>query len=91
MGKTYKEKFNAKHKLPKDKSHSLASVAKLSGYRKSGLETIYRKGVGAYRTNPSSVRPQVKSSQQWAMARVYAAVNPKSKAHKVDRKHLIKR
>ena len=34
------------------------------------LRKGYKRGVGAYRTNPSSVRPTVKSPQQWAMARV---------------------
>jgi len=36
----------------------------------SMLEQVYDRGVGAYRTNPSSVRPNVKSPEQWAMARV---------------------
>jgi hypothetical protein len=34
------------------------------------LEQVYDRGVGAYRTNPASVRPNVKSPEQWAMARV---------------------
>ena len=34
------------------------------------LQQVYNRGVGAYRTNPSSVRPNVKSPEQWAMARV---------------------
>lgn len=34
------------------------------------LQAVYDRGVGAYRTNPSSVRPNVKSPEQWAMARV---------------------
>ena len=91
MVETYKNKFNKKHGLPKDKSHSLASVAKLSGYQKSGLQTIYNKGVGAYRTNPQSVRKNVKSEEQWAMARVYSAVNITSKANKVAKAHLKKK
>ena len=88
---TYKEKFNKKYKQPKDKSNSLTDISRLTGYTKSGLQTIYNKGVGAYKTNPGSVRPNVKSEEQWAMARVYAAVNPSSKAHKVDKQHLIKK
>tara|TARA_R100001509_G_scaffold131781_1_gene85160 strand:- start:217 stop:489 length:273 start_codon:yes stop_codon:yes gene_type:complete len=88
---TYKEQFNKKHGFKKDKSHSLDSISKLTGYKKSGLQTIYNKGVGAYKTNPQSVRPNVKSAEQWAMARVYAAVNPKSKAYKVDKTHLKKK
>jgi hypothetical protein len=34
------------------------------------LQAVYNRGVGAYKTNPSSVRPNVKSPEQWAMARV---------------------
>jgi HK97 family phage prohead protease len=34
------------------------------------LAASYRRGIGAYRTNPSSVRPTVSSAEQWAMARV---------------------
>lgn len=34
------------------------------------LETVFDRGVGAYRTNPSSVRPNVNSPEQWAYARV---------------------
>lgn len=34
------------------------------------LEAVFRRGVGAYRTNPQSVRPSVNSSDQWAYARV---------------------
>ena len=34
------------------------------------LQTVYDRGVGAYKTNPQSVRPNVKSPEQWAMARV---------------------
>lgn len=36
----------------------------------SMLEAVYRRGIGAYKTNPGSVRPNVKSPEQWAMARV---------------------
>jgi len=36
------------------------------------LEAVFRRGVGAYNTNPSSVRPSVRSPDQWAYARVNA-------------------
>tara|TARA_A100001035_G_scaffold280355_1_gene285813 strand:+ start:4457 stop:6793 length:2337 start_codon:yes stop_codon:yes gene_type:complete len=36
------------------------------------LTAVFRRGVGAYNTNPSSVRPSVTSSDQWAYARVNA-------------------
>ncbi len=86
---TYKEKFNKKYGFKKDASHSIAEIARLSGYKVSGLRTIKKKGEGAYHSNPQSVRPQVKSAQQWGTARVYSAVMG-GKAAKVDAKHLKK-
>jgi hypothetical protein len=91
MVETNKQKFNKKHGQPKDKSNSLADISKLSGFKKSGLQTIFNKGVGAFKSNRGAVRPSVKSPEQWAMARVYASVNPSTKSHKVDKKHLVKK
>ena len=34
------------------------------------LEAVFRRGVGAYNTNPQSVRPNVTGPDQWAYARV---------------------
>ena len=34
------------------------------------LSAVFRRGVGAYRTSPGSVRGNVTSADQWAMARV---------------------
>jgi hypothetical protein len=89
MVETYKNKFNKKFKQPKDKANSIQDVSKLTGFKLSGLKTIFNKGVGAYKTNPASVRPTVKSPEQWAMARVYSAVMG-GKAAKVDAKQLVK-
>ncbi len=36
------------------------------------LARVFKRGIGAYRTNPQSVRPSVNSEDQWAMARVNA-------------------
>ena len=36
----------------------------------SMLRQVYNRGIGAYRTNPGSVRPNVASAEQWAYARV---------------------
>jgi len=84
---TYREKFNKKYKFPADTSHSIAQIAKITGYKKAGLDVIFRKGVGAYKTNPASVRPSVKSPEQWAYARVYSAVMG-GKAATIDASHL---
>ncbi len=90
MALTYKQKFNKKHGFKRDEPHSLREIAKISGYQYKGIKTIFEKGEGAYSTNPQSVRKNVKSAQQWAYARVYAALDPSSKAHKIDKVHLKK-
>jgi len=84
---SHKERFNKKHGQPKGTSNSIAKVASLSGISKKSAQDIYNKGIGAYKTNPSSVRPQVKSKEQWAMARLYSAVTG-GKAAKVDKNEL---
>jgi len=91
MTLTYKQKFNRKYKQPLNQSNSLSQISKLTGYKLSGLRTIYNKGVGAYKTNPQSVRPSVRSPEQWGQARVYASINKSSKAYKIDKIHLKKK
>ena len=88
---TYKQQFNRKHGQPINKSNSLEDISKLSGYKLSGIKTIFLKGKGAYKSNPSSVRPHITSPEQWAYSRVYASVNPKSKSYKIDKIHLKKK
>ena len=52
------------------------------------LAAVFRRGVGAYKTNPGSVRPTVKSPEQWAYARcnsfLYALKNGKFRSGKHD-------
>ena len=52
------------------------------------LEKVFDRGVGAYNTNPSSVRPSVQSPEQWALARVnsflYALKKGKFRSGKHD-------
>ncbi len=87
---TYKQKFNKKYGFKKDEGHSLAEISRLTGYKLSGLRTIKKKGEGAFKSNPQSVRPQVKSATHWGIARVYSAVMG-GKAKKIDQKHLIRK
>ena len=90
MTLTYKQKFNKKYGFNKDESHTLAEVSKITGYKLSGLKTIYSKGQGAYYTNPTSVRKHITSSHEWAMARIYSAVmGGKASKIGIDAKHLI--
>ena len=52
------------------------------------LEAVFRRGVGAYRTNPESVRRNVMGPDQWAIARVnaflYAVRTGKFRSGKFD-------
>jgi len=66
--------FKKKHNIPASQGLSLNQIAKLSKMPVQALQEVYNKGIGAYKTNPSSVRPQVTSKEQWAMARVYSFV-----------------
>jgi hypothetical protein len=90
MVETYKNKFNKKYGFDKDESHSVAEIAKLTGYKKSGLDTIVQKGRGAYFSSPKSVRPHVKDPTHWGMSRLYSAVTG-GKAARVDASQLIKK
>ena len=90
MPTTYRQKFNAKYGFERDASHSLSEISRLTGYKLAGLKIIQEKGEGAFFSNPSSVRPQVKSASAWAQARVYSAVMG-GKAAKIDAAHLIKK
>jgi hypothetical protein len=84
---TYKDKYNKKYNYDKNTSHDLEQISKDTGVSMKGLQQIYNKGIGAYKTNPESVRPNVKSKEQWAMARVYSAVMGGSDA-RVDANEL---
>ena len=91
MVKTYKQKFNQKYGFKLNEPHSIQEIADITGYEYKGLKTIFEKGEAAFYSNPESVRKTVKSPQQWSYARIYAAVNPESKAHKIDKIHLKKK
>ena len=91
MVTTYKQKFNKKYGQPLNQPNSLSDIARLTGYKKSGLQTIFNKGVGAFKTNRGAVRPSVKSADQWGMGRTYASVNPSSKSYQIDKIHLKKK
>jgi hypothetical protein len=88
---THRERVLARLDLG-DKPHSLPVLAKASGTPLSVLRQVHQRGLGAYSTNPQSVRMKGTfkkgvsapmsmklSPQQWAMARVYSFLdgNPK--------------
>jgi len=71
------EEHNEEHGSAKSKRVTLGMLAK-----------VYKRGIGAYSTNPQSVRPSVSSEEQWAMARVnsflFAVRNGKYRSGKHD-------
>jgi hypothetical protein len=84
---TNKKKFLKLHGLPDDTSLSLSDIATLSGFPLDALQLVYNRGIGAWKTNPESIRLQFSfhkkasaprsrklSKEQWAAARVYAFV-----------------
>jgi len=83
---TNKEEYFKRHNITKD-SLSKNEIAKISKIPIKILDEVYDRGVGAYKSNPESVRtkegkkdakaPLSKkmSKEQWAMARVYSFVN----------------
>jgi len=92
---TKRTEFLRKNNL-EDKGYSLNDLSKISGIRQSTLQEVYNRGIGAYKTNPQSVRmkgtfkkgvnapmSQKLSKEQWAMARVYSFLNG-SKKHDTD-------
>ena len=92
---TNKQKFNKRYKQKLNQPNSKKDISKLTGISMSILDAVYDRGMGAYKTNPSSVRKSVTSPQQWSMARVYSfAVGGKTRqtAHKdLWEKHLKKK
>ena len=53
---TNREKFLRKHNLSADTSLSLLEISKLSGMPLNALRKVYDRGLGAYKSNPMSVR-----------------------------------
>lgn len=87
---TYRQKFNRKYNLPYNASNSIEDISLRTGYDLEGLKVIMEKGLGAYYSNPESVRSHIKSPEEWGMARVYASIYPNSKSNKIDKSHLKK-
>ena len=74
MVTTNKNKFNKKYKQKPNQANSKADIVKLTGIPMRILNKVFDRGVGAYKTNRASVRPSVKSPEQWAFGRVYSFV-----------------
>lgn len=89
MAYTYKQRFNKKYGFKLNEPHSIKEIAEITGYKLKGLKTIFERGEGAFETAGPS-RPNMQK-RQWAYARLYASVDPKSKAHQIDKMFLIKK
>jgi hypothetical protein len=74
MVTTNKNKFNKRFKQPLQQSNSKSDIVKLTGIPLRIVNDVFKRGVGAYKNNRASVRPSVKSPEQWAYARVYSFV-----------------
>jgi len=72
MVQTNKNRFNKKYKQPLNQPNSKADMVRLTGIPKRILDAVYYRGIGAFKTNRSSVRPSVKSKEQWATGRLYS-------------------
>jgi len=89
INKAEKEKRAAADTLKKKaEDHNEGVDASYKKTTKATLQKVYNRGIGAYKTNPGSVRPSVKSPEQWAFARVnsylYALKNEKFRGGKHD-------
>ena len=87
---THKENVLKRYGLTED-SYSKQELSKITKVPLKIIKEVYNRGIGAYKTNPESVRikgtfkkgpaPMSKklSKEQWAMARVYSFLdgNPK--------------
>ncbi len=81
---THKTEYNKRHKQSADQSNSKRDISRISKIPLSILDDVFDRGIGAFKTNRSSVRPSVSSKEQWAMARVYAFVNKMEKGSKLN-------
>jgi hypothetical protein len=86
-GRTWRDKFLAKYDL-EDKPYSIKEVAKITKMPVKALQESYNRGIGAWKTNPESVRlqkdfsknPDMKkhprsarlTKENWAWARMIA-------------------
>lgn len=94
MSKTNRIQFLKQFSLPEDTTLSLNDISSLSGIPHEALQNVYNRGIGAWKSNPTSVR--LKSSfdkvakaprqsrigkEMWAMGRVYAFVMKTKKVY----------
>ncbi len=82
---SYKQKFNKKYGFSLNEPHNLNEISKITKVKKSILQQVFNRGIGAWKNNISSVRlksgkkdysvtdrSKKMSPEQWAYARVYS-------------------
>lgn len=105
MPVTNRTSYLRKVKLDPNESYSIDQLSKVSKVPESILEEVFNRGIGAYKTNITSVRlkkdfsknpnPSISKSkrlspEQWAMARVYSFLN-KGTTYKTTDSDLAKK
>lgn len=87
---THRERYLKKVGLSSKESHSLSELSKVSKVPERILQEVYNRGIGAWKSNPTSVRlksdfsknpsPAIPRSarltkEQWGLSRVYSFLN----------------
>jgi hypothetical protein len=106
MSQTHRTSFLKSKNKPITESYSIAEIAKISKVPKKTLDTVFKRGMGAAKTNLASVRlkkdfsknPDTTkfpasarlSPEQWGYARVYSYVD-KGKTYYTADKDLRKK
>jgi hypothetical protein len=99
---THREAVLKKYGL-EERSYSLKELSEITDTPLSILQRVYNRGIGAYYTQPTSVRmkgtfkknvvaplSQKLSKEQWAFARVFSFLNH-SKKHDLDLRREVNR
>ena len=71
---TNKQRFNMLFNNPKNQSNTLDYISKKMRIKMSDINKVLERGRSAFYNNPSSVKPHVKSADQWAYSRLYAVI-----------------
>jgi len=87
MVMTHRKRFLKAMGLPEDTSLSLHDISNLTGIPYEALQIVYNRGIGAWKTNPESVRLKFSfekkrnaprqsriSKEAWAFGRVYSFI-----------------
>ena len=84
---SYKQKYNKKYNFNLNESHNINDISKTTKIKKSILQKVFNRGVGAWKNNIESVRlksgkkdysitdrNKKMSAEQWAYARIYSFI-----------------